>query len=82
MRAAASATNSTGDAARLRIERRKAQMMKRGGIDPMRADRRPLNIVMNDEIPYERFENQYRRLRRTGYDGWEQYLKARAKGDV
>jgi len=30
--------------------------MKRGGIDPISMDRRPLSQVLNDEIPYHKWE--------------------------
>ncbi len=29
--------------------------MRRGGIDPIRADRRPIEQIMNDFIPYGRW---------------------------
>jgi hypothetical protein len=38
--------------------------MRRGGIDPMRLDRRPLSEIMNDSIPYGRW-------------AMEEYLKRR-----
>lgn len=39
---------------------RKHEIMRRAGRDPVWADRRPLSEIMNDEIPYERWENERR----------------------
>lgn len=35
-----------------------SEMIKHTGLDPLRFDRRPLSEVMNDEIPYERWERE------------------------
>jgi len=33
-----------------------SEWCRRTGRDPMRYDRRPLSEIMNDEIPYEKWE--------------------------
>lgn len=36
------------------------EILKRGGIDPVRADRRPLSEILEDEIPYARWAAEKR----------------------
>jgi hypothetical protein len=52
-------------------------MLKRGGIDPIRIDRRALSEILNDEIPYARWAKEQSRLERAGYAGWRDFLNKR-----
>jgi hypothetical protein len=57
------------------IERRMA-LLKRGGIDPMRLDKRPPRVVfpMNDDVPWARWERQAEAMRRAGYADYQDFL--------
>lgn len=48
-------------------------MLIRGGRDPFVLDRRPLSVIMNDEIPYDRFDRELKELQAKGFDGWPDY---------
>jgi hypothetical protein len=37
---------------------RKTELLRRGGIDPLRGDRRPLSQILNDEIPEKRWSDE------------------------
>jgi hypothetical protein len=43
---------------------RQVEMLRRGGIDPIRLDRRSLSEILNDHIPYERWARDARRKAR------------------
>jgi len=54
-------------------------MLEQAGRDPaVWGVKRPLNEIMNDEIPYERWERELERLTRAGYADWGDFLKQRA----
>jgi hypothetical protein len=55
---------------------RQQEVLKRGGIDPVRLDRRALGAIMNDEIPEARWAKQWFLIQRAGYKTYQQYLKA------
>ena len=55
---------------------RQAAMLKRGGIDPIRLDRRALSLIMGDAVPYEKFERQWGLIQRLGYKDHQQFLRA------
>jgi len=40
------------------MNERQAEALRRGGIDPIRVDRRPLSEILNDEIPYQRWTDE------------------------
>lgn len=54
---------------------RRALYMERGGVDPLRFDKRPYSEIMNDEIPEARWERERITLRRAGYWDWQCYLR-------
>lgn len=58
---------------------RRTELLKRGGIDPIRADTRPFHVIIGDEVPYEKFEKQFELVKRAGYTSWQKYLKAKLK---
>lgn len=49
------------------MKTRKAEIMKRGGIDPIRVDKRPLHEILDDFIPEGRWnmEAYLRRVKKT-----------------
>jgi len=51
-------------------------MLKRAGIDPIRVDPRPLSEIMNDEIPYERWDEELCQIKEMGHQSLTDYLKA------
>lgn len=53
--------------------------MRRGGIDPVRVDRRPLGVIMGDEIPEQRWQRELSTLQRAGYADRQDYLADRSK---
>jgi hypothetical protein len=57
-KAAASGTASGRGIRRVVSQQRKIELMKRGGIDPISMDRRPLSQILDDHIPYERWEQE------------------------
>lgn len=56
---------------------RKAELLRRAGIDPIRVDTRPLSIIMDDEIPYQRWERELQVIQRAGYRNWLALLEDR-----
>lgn len=55
---------------------RHAEMLRRGGIDPIRLDKRPIGVIMGDEIPYEKFERQWAAIQRAGFKDHQEFLRA------
>jgi hypothetical protein len=43
------------------IDPRQAELIRRGGIDPIRVDTRPFGEIIDDEIPYARWERERKR---------------------
>lgn len=58
-------------------EQRRAELVRRGGLDPVMLDTRPLHQIMNDEIPYAKFDRQLRLINRAGYPTVIDWLKAK-----
>jgi len=56
---------------------RKAEALRRAGRSPEWADKRPLNEVLNDCIPYQLWEKQAALIKRAGYTSWLELLKRR-----
>jgi hypothetical protein len=56
---------------------RRTEQLRRAGRTPEWADKRPLNEVMNDEIPYARWEKQAALIERAGFTSWVELLKRR-----
>ena len=54
---------------------RRAEMLKRGGIDPIRLDHRPLSVIMGDAVPYDKFERQWALIQRLGYKDHQEFLR-------
>jgi hypothetical protein len=50
--------------------------MQRMGIDPIRYDTRPLHIIMDDEIPWQRWSDEFAEIKRLGYSTWQEWQKA------
>lgn len=55
---------------------RRDEMLKRGGRSPVWGDRRPLSVIMRDEVPYVKWEHQLAIIQRAGYDDHQQFLRA------
>jgi len=53
--------------------------MERGGLDPILLDRRPLHQILNDEIPYAKWDRQLYLIKRAGYPTVIDWLKAHAQ---
>jgi len=53
-------------------------LIQRAGKDPIILDTRPLSVIMNDCIPYDRWEKEKVVINRAGYPSWFELLKARA----
>lgn len=60
-------------------DERRAEIMRRGGIDPIRVDRRPLSVIMGDEIPLRRWQHERYILRRAGYRNRQDWLYGQRK---
>ena len=56
---------------------RRNEMFKRAGVDPVQVDPRPLNVIMNDEIPFARWEREEALIQRAGYRNWLALLEDR-----
>lgn len=53
---------------------RRDEMLRRARIDPVRVDTRPLSAIMDDFIPYEKWEKQSELMRRAGYRNHQELL--------
>lgn len=60
---------------RTRIDRR-AEMLRRGGIDPIRLDKRPIGLIMGDAIPYANWARQWFLIKRLGFKDHQHFLQA------
>lgn len=56
---------------------RELALLRRAGKDPIAFDPRPLAEIMNDCIPYERWERELRIVQRAGYRNRIDALKAK-----
>ena len=56
---------------------RRAALIKRAGVDPVRVDPRPLSEILQDEIPYLRWSKEAQVIVRAGYKSWAQLLQDR-----
>jgi hypothetical protein len=54
---------------------RKDEILRRAGIDPVRVDKRPLSEVLDDYIPYAKWERQAEAMRRAGYYNHQDLLE-------
>lgn len=54
------------------------ELLRRAGIDPAVVDSRPLNVIMNDEIPYAKWDKQANLMKRAGYKDWQDFQKRRS----
>jgi hypothetical protein len=59
---------------------RRDDMLRRAGKDPIEYDRRPLNIIMNDEIPEARWEREFEIVKRAGFESLVEMLRAKIRG--
>ena len=53
---------------------RREELIKRSGIDPIQMDKRPLGEILNDEIPYQKWDEEMKALQKAGFQGWQDYL--------
>ena len=53
------------------MNERQAEILKRSGRDALTLDKRPLNEILDDKIPYERWDRQFSVLRRAGYSDYQ-----------
>lgn len=56
---------------------RRNEMLRRAGIDPAQIDARPLSVIMDDEIPFTRWEREEVLIQRAGYRNWLALLEGR-----
>lgn len=54
---------------------RRAEMLRRGGIDPIRLDKRPLAVIMGDCIPEAKWERQLQIIQRAGFKDQQDCLR-------
>ena len=56
---------------------RRQELARRAGKDPIVLDTRSSEEILNDRIPYDRWERERKVINRAGYRTWEELLKAR-----
>lgn len=56
---------------------RRTEQLRRAGRAPEWADKRPLNEVLNDCIPYDIWDKQTVLIERAGFTSWLELLKRR-----
>lgn len=61
----------------LHRQMRTEELLKRAARDPVEVDKRPLHVIMNDHVPYERWEREKQIINRAGYRTWFELLRDR-----
>lgn len=56
---------------------KKDNVLRRAGIDPVAVDPRSLSEIMDDSIPYERWNREQLVIKRAGYENWIELLEDR-----
>lgn len=61
------------------LDAKRAQLLKRAGIDPIRLKVGSISTLIEDHIPEAKWQRQLALLRRMGYDSYQSLLLARKK---